>query len=526
MDRQVSDSLSVTRAAGVVSGATLCSRILGFVRDMIIAWFFGAGMCSDAFFTAFRIPNLMRRLFAEGSLTMAFIPVFTEIRLRQGKEQALHLAWSAMRVVFGILLVLAAVGVMSAPVIVRIFAPGFEPLSDRYALTVVLTRMMFPYIVFVGLTALAMGILNGLGYFAAPAFAPLMLNLAIIGSALFISPRLAHPVMGLAVGVLIGGTFQVLLQVPILSRCGVLFRNGAGLFHRGLKKIAVRMIPTVFGAAVYQINMVIGTLLASFLAEGSISWLYYADRLVQFPLGLFGVAAATAVMPTLSRQAAQADHEALAQTVTEALSLVLFITIPAMAGLMVLKDPIVMVLFKRGAFDAESVRQTSAVLFYYAVGLWSFSLVRIVVSTFYALQDTRTPVKIATVSVAANIVLGVILMKPMAHCGLALATSMASVIQLVLLFRILNRKLGGINMKHAALSACKSVAGSVIMGFFVWLIAFRMIPGHNGATWGLLRALLLCIPVGMVIYGMCARVMKSPEIGLIARTVHHFIHSS
>lgn len=515
-----SDNLQVTRAAGVVGGATLCSRVLGVIRDMVIAWFFGAGMNSDAFIVAFRIPNLMRRLFAEGSLSMAFIPVFTDCLVRQGKQEAFHLAQSAIRLVSVILVVVAITGVALAPMLVRLFAPGFDPLSERFALTVTMTRIMFPYIVLIGLVALSMGILNALGHFAAPAFAPVFLNAGIIGSALLISPHLARPVTGLAVGVIIGGGLQLMLQVPFLVRYGVRFRKPSAFCHAGMKKVARLMLPTVFGAAVYQINILAGTLLASFLGEGSVSYLYYADRLVQFPLGIFAIATATAVMPTLSRQASAGDYRALGDTFAYGLNLVLFITVPSMIGLMVLKEPIVALLFKRGAFDAESTRQTASALLCYGVGLWAFSAVRIVVSTFYALQDTRTPVKIGAVSVAVNIALGVLLMKPMGHSGLALSASLASIVNLVLLLTALGRRFGFLQWNRMALSACKTLSGSAIMGISVWLMAKLIIPVAGQTLSGLFWGLPTCMLAGVIIYAVSCRILKSAELAAISRTIH------
>jgi putative peptidoglycan lipid II flippase len=290
----------VTKAAGVVSGATLLSRIFGLLRDIVIAGYFGAGMASDAFFVAFRIPNLLRRLFAEGSLTIAFVPVFTEYLTKDGESIAFLFARSAIRLISILLAAAAVVGILLTPLIVRIMAPGFMASPEKLELTITLTRFMFPYIFFIGLVALCMGILNALGHFAAPALAPVMLNLAMIVSVLFLSPHLQNPVYGLAIGVLLGGLLQLLLQIPFLLRKGMVFWEAANLFHPGLKRIGKLMLPAVFGAAVYQINILVGTLLASLLPDGSVSYLYYADRLVQFPLGIFAIAVATAVLPSFS----------------------------------------------------------------------------------------------------------------------------------------------------------------------------------------------------------------------------------
>ncbi|MBW2664602.1 MAG: murein biosynthesis integral membrane protein MurJ [Deltaproteobacteria bacterium] len=468
------ENMKVARAAGVVGGATLFSRILGVIRDMIIACFFGAGGASDAFFVAFRIPNLFRRLFAEGSLSIAFIPVFMEYLARQGKDE--------------------------------------DPMSGQFSLTVTLTRIMFPYLFFIGLVALCMGILNSLGHFAAPAFAPVFLNVAIIGSALLISPHLNRPVIGLGAGVLIGGMLQLLLQIPFLLSEGLIFWKAATFCHAGIKKVGRLMLPAIFGTAVYQINILAGTLLASFLGEGSVSYLYYADRLVQFPLGIFAIATATAIMPTLSRQAMEKKYEALNDTIAYGLNLVLFITVPSMVGLMVLNEPIVALLFERGAFDAESTRQTAAALFYYGMGLWAFSAVRIVVSIFYALQDSRTPVKTGIVSVAVNISLGIILMKSMGHCGIALSASIASMINLILLVTALVSRIGFSQWRCVMLSACKTLTGSAIMGFCVWLMARWIIPASGKPLAPLFWGLSGCVVFGVAVYAVSCYALKSTEL--------------
>jgi len=285
-----SEKKKLTKAAGVIGIATLLSRIMGFIRDMVIAWFFGAGLLSDAFFVAFRIPNLLRRLFAEGSLSIAFVPVFTEYLNRDGRTEAFKMARSTLRVLSILLVLLTIAGILAAPWIIRGVAPGFS--GDKFSLTVTLTRIMFPYIFFICLVALSMGILNALGHFAAPALAPVFLNVAVIGSVLFIAPHMETPVAGLAIGVLIGGFLQILLQVPFLIKKGFRFWQKAPIYHPGVKRIGRLMGPAIFGAAVYQINILIGTLLASLLPEGSVSYLYYADRLVQFPLGIFAISGA------------------------------------------------------------------------------------------------------------------------------------------------------------------------------------------------------------------------------------------
>jgi len=432
----MSENVKVTKAAGVVSIATLFSRILGFARDVILAVFFGAGFYSDAFIAAFRIPNLLRRLFAEGSLSIAFVPVFTQYLNTAGKEEAFKMARSAVRLLSILVTGVTLAGMLLSPQIVHAIAYGFTDSPEKYELTVLLTRIMFPYVICISLVALCMGILNALGHFAAPALAPVLLNLAMIASvctASCFSSQSSDRVTALAAGVVAGGVLQLLLQVPFLIQKGFRFWQKASFFHPGLKKIGLMMAPAIFGAGVYQVNILVSTFLASLLPEGSISTLYYADRLVQFPLGIFAISIATAILPSLSRQAAADDLDGLKDTFAFGLKLVFYIMLPSMVGLMILREPIISLLFQRGAFDGKAVHMTAAALLFYCTGLWAFAAVRVVIPAFYALKDTKTPVRMAVISIVANIFFSVILMGPMAHAGLALATSLSSIMNLLLL---------------------------------------------------------------------------------------------
>jgi len=508
----MNDSRSRSLILFICLAALLAALIVSFLAPRVIAWYFGAGAGADAFFVAFRIPNTLRRLLAEGSLSMAFVPVFSECLARRGTEDAYQLARSAFRILVPVLMVAAALGVIFSPRLVDLIAPGFGKFPEKMALTVALTRMLFPYIIFVGILALVMGILNSLGHFAVPALAPVFLNLAMIAAVFFVSPEMTEPTHGLALGVLIGGMLQLVLQVPVLAKRGIRLLCKPPFRHPGLKRVGRLMLPTVLGAAVYQVNVLVGTLLASLLPQGSVSYLYYADRLVQFPLGIFAIAAATAVLPALSRQAAAGDMGALRETFSEALGLVLVITFPAMAGLIVLREPIIAFLFERGAFDAVSTRLTAQALLYYAMGLMAFSAVRVVVSTFYALQDTRTPVWTAGVSVLANVGFGILLMAPLGHGGLALAGSLASMVNLGLLLWVLNARLGAIGIRKLAPSFFRSGIGSCIMGIGVWWVAFRGIPFCFGDDSGRSLELAAGLPAGMILYAIFSRVVRSPEL--------------
>ena len=511
----MSENSRIIKAAGVVGSATLLSRILGFIRDASIAWYFGAGYSTDAFIAAFRIPNLFRKLFGEGSLSNVFVPVFTDYLTNQGKTEALKLARSALLFFSFFLAVISVLGIHLSPLIVKLLAAGFAVTPNKMALTVTLTRIMFPYVFFICLVAVCMGILNVLGHFAAPALAPVLLNLAMIAAIFFLSPYFDEPVLGLAIGVFVGGVIQLLLQLPFIIRKGVRFWQKGKLIHPGLKKIGKMMPPVLLGGAVYQINILVSTLLGSFLKEGSVSYLYFADRLVQFPLGIFAIATATAVLPSLARQATAKDMTALKDTFGYAMKLVMFITIPAMVGIILLRDPIIALLFQRGEFNAEAARLTAYALLYYAIGLWAFSAVRIVTATFFALQDTRTPVMTAAIAIFVNILLGTVLMRPLAHGGLALAVSLASIVNLLLLIKALSTKLGSLGWRSILASTCRTLVCSGIMGGAVWGTAVKIIPCCNPSFSGLAIGLAVCITAGLLTYVVVSFFMKSPELAIV-----------
>lgn len=482
-------SRTIARNASLVAGATLLSRILGFARDLILAWVLGAVPLADAFFVAFRLPNLLRRLFAEGSLTMAFVPVFTRIRREQGEEAAKELGRSTLVWLLGILGVVTLLAIVLARPLTKVIAPGFldDPLIFDH--TVTLVRICFPYVVFISGVALCMGILNSLGHFLAPALAPCILNLCLIGFALA-AHLLGWPVsIALAWGVVAAGLGQWLLQQPYLKRKGFSWFGSWSLGNDGVRRVGRLMLPTVFGAAVYQVNVLLGTVLASFLAAGSISFLYYADRLVQFPLGVFGVAVSTAALPSLASLAGPDRRKEFVDTVNLSLGLTLFISLPATAGLIALKTPIVDVLFGRGAFTLEAVRATAGALAAYAIGLPAFCCIRPLVSTYYALEDTRTPVLVATVSLFVFLLVSLGLMFSLAHVGLALATSIASWVNVLLLGRLLKRKVGGwfvFNRNHLLMLLLSLLlfGGCAVTSDWGWA-ALALIPVWAGGYLGL-----------------------------------------
>jgi putative peptidoglycan lipid II flippase len=432
----------VVRAAAVVGAATLASRVLGFLRDLAVAQVFGAGPATDAFFVAFRLPNLLRRLVAEGALSPAYIPVFTEYLTTRPRAELLRMFRAVSGGTALVLAGLTLAGVVGAPLLVRVMAPGFfaDPVTGY--LTVRLTRIMFPYLFFVGLAALAMGMLNAQRHFVTPALAPIMLNLAMIGAVFGVAPYLREPVFGLAVGVLVGGLGQFLIQVPSLARRGLLIAPTLDRHHPAVRRIVHLMTPVALGQSATQLNILVDTIIASFLIGGSVSYLYYADRLVEFPLGVFGIAIATAVLPTLSEQAATGDPAALRATQSFALRLAAFVSLPAGVGLLVLREPLVRVLYQRGEFGSVATAQTAWALGFYALGLVGFGSVKIGAQAFYALGDTRTPVKVAVGAMALNSVLAVALAFPLRHGGLALATACSATANSLALAWLLRRRLG------------------------------------------------------------------------------------
>ncbi len=490
----MSENIKVAKAAGVVGAATLVSRVMGYVRDMVMSWAFGTGMAADAFYVAYRIPNLLRELLAEGSMSAAFIPVFTETLTKESKESALHLANAVFARLLVILLVLSGLGMVFAPYVVRAIAPGWiheAKNADTLLVGISLTRTMFPYLLFIGLAALAMGMLNSLRYFLTPALSPVMLNIMTISAVLLSMRFLSQPIMGVAVGVVLGGMCQFLIQVPGLKKQGMTLKPQFSPSHPGVRRIARLAAPVFFSSSVNQLNIFMGTIFASFLATGSIAYLFYGMRFIHFPLGIFGIAVATAVLPTMSVQAARREMAEFRDTLSFGLRLVFFIMFPAMAGLITLRVPIVNLMLQHGHFDRVSTEGVATALLYYAVGLWSMAGYRIVAQAFYSLQDTRTPVMVAIVALVTNISCSAafVFWTPLAHGGLALAASLASMVNIVLLTVLLRKKIGRIDASRIARSLLKIIPSSVAMGLIGWWVSLNPLwqrGGHSLYKAGLL----------------------------------------
>ncbi|MHB1942869.1 MAG: murein biosynthesis integral membrane protein MurJ [Acidiferrobacteraceae bacterium] len=452
----------------VTGGMTTISRISGFVRDMMLARLVGTTPLADAFFVAFRIPNFLRRIFGEGAFSQAFVPVFSGYRVNHNDGEAKQFLDNVAGTMTLVLMGVALVGVVAAPAVVFVLAPGFFAMPAKYHLTVVMLRITFPYLMFISLVAMSAGVLNTCGYFAVPAFTPVLLNLSLIGAAWWLAPHLEHPVLALAWGVLIGGAAQFLFQVPFLLRLGFLPRPRIGFAHEGVKRIFRLMLPALFGASVAQINLVVDTVLASFLKSGSVSWLYYSNRLLEFPLGVFGIALGTVILPSLSEKHARLTPDTFSHTIDWALRWVATVTVPAAVGLAVLGGPLLSTLFQYGAFTPYDVTMTLRSLIAFSVGLPAFVMIKILAPGYYARQDTKTPVRIGVIALLTNIVFNLILVWPLAHAGLALATSLSGVLNAGLLLRGLR----GTGVYQPApgwwLFLAKVSAGAVLMGALLY----------------------------------------------------------
>lgn len=462
----------VVRAVGSLGLATLTSRILGFVRDVVMARAFGAGPITDAFFVAFRIPNLFRRLLAEGALSTAFIPVFAESLAVGSRPDFNRMVRAVSGALTLTLCAVSALGVLLAPWLVGVMAPGFSGVPGQLGLAITLTRLMFPYLIFVGLGALAMGVLNTHHRFFTSALGPAVLNVGMITSILALAPHVQPPVLALAVGVLVGGLGQFAIQLPEIRGVGVTLLPSAEFSHPALRRITRLLGPAVFGLAAVQLNVFVNTLLASLLPAGSISFLYYADRVVEFPLGVFGVAVASASLPAMAQQAARRDLAGLTGTVNFALRLSCFVAIPASVGLWLLREPITRLLFERGRFGPEDTQATAWALGFYALGLTAFSAVRIVAQAFYALEDPRTPVRVGIMAVGLNVALALALMGPLAHGGLALSASASATANLLALLWLLRRRLGPLGGRRIVASLARAGAATVVVaawcGLLLW----------------------------------------------------------
>lgn len=506
----MSEKKNIVRAAGILGSATMLSRIMGMVRDMVVARLFGAGLASDAFIAAFQIPNMLRRFFAEGALTSAFVPTFS-VTLKRGEGEARELVNICFTLLTIVMAFVTLVGIAFSPYIVSLMFPGFRAVPGKFELTVLLNRLMFPYIFFISLVALCMGILNTLRHFFTPAISTVFLNISMILAALLLRGFFEVPITALATGVLIGGVVQLVLQLPVLWKKGFPIRPRFTFGNPEVRRIALLMVPSIFGVGVYYLNITVSAVLASLLPQGSVSFLYFAQRLFEFPQGIFTVSVAQAVLPSMSRQAAEGDMAGMKESLAFGLRLTLFITIPAMAGLMVCATPIFSLLFMGGEFDYAKAVNSAQALFYYSVGLSFVALTRVLAPAFYALKDTKTPVWTAFAAFLLNLGFCLILMGPLKHGGLALATTLSACCNMLMLLWFLRRKIGPFGGRRILVSALKSVMAALPMAIAVYY-ACRLtdwsLSGHKG-----IKALVLAgaITTGVAIYAVCARLLRSED---------------
>lgn len=435
--------MNLLRALATVSGMTLLSRVLGFVRDFVIARTFGAGLATDAFFVAFKLPNLLRRMFAEGAFSQAFVPILGEYRNKRGEVDTKELVDHVASLLAMVLFAITAIGIATAPLLVWISAPGFAADAEKFELTVALTRITFPYIFFMSLVALAGGILNTWSRFALPAFTPVLLNISFIGMALFAAPYFDPPVLALAWSVFLGGLLQLAIQFPALKKIAMLPRPSlnwrAAWADPGVRRVLMLMAPALIGVSVSQISLLINTIFASFLATGSVSWLYYADRLMEFPSGMLGAALGTILLPSLSRYHASNNHDEYSKLLDWGLRLTLLLAAPAALGLGILAVPLICTLFFHGAFSADDVLRTREALLAYSVGLTGLILVKVLAPGFYARQNVRTPVRIALISLLATQAMNLAFIGWLAHAGLALSIGLAACLNAAMLYRGLRK---------------------------------------------------------------------------------------
>ncbi|MBF0612318.1 MAG: murein biosynthesis integral membrane protein MurJ [Magnetococcales bacterium] len=495
---------------GTVSFFTLLSRITGFVRDVVIAHGFGAGMAADAFFVAQKLPNFLRRLFAEGAFSTAFVPVLGGYVARGEQEEVQEVVQSVYSVLLAILVLVVLIAQIAMPLLIMILAPGFMADGEKFQLTVDLTRITFPYILFIALVSLAAGVQNTYRHFALPAFTPVLLNISIMVGAFGIAPLFAEPTMGLAFGIFLGGVTQLALQYPAMKKLGVPLRWRWNPRHEAIGRILKLMGPSVLGVSVAQIGLLFDLFIASFLPQGSVSYLYYADRLVEFPLGIIGIAMATAILPTLTARAAKEDMPGLRSDLDFALRIMVLINLPATAGLIILGEPLLTMLFQRGAFSEEATALTYQAMVAFGMGLIGFSGVKILAPAFYALHDTKTPVKIAILCLATNMGLNLLLMGSMKHVGLALATTLAAYLNAGLLLWNLSRRIDFHPGRGFYSALWRAMVATGIMGGGLWWFK-GWIPLDSG-TWAIARMLLPAVAVAMILYGASCWILRVAEL--------------
>lgn len=502
---------AIIKSAGIIGFATLCSRILGLVRDIVIARLFGVYVYAQAFVIAFKIPNLLRDLLGEGAANAAFVPVFSEYSVTHTKEEFWELANAVLNSLLVILMAITLLGVLSSAVIVRLIAPGFIADTHKLETTVLLTRIIFPYILLISLAAYSTAILNSLKHFSVPAFSPCLLNISIIVFAMLFG----EGIKGLALGVLIGGVLQLAMQIPVLYRKGFRVRHFLRRFkHPAAKLIAKLMLPRLFSSCIYQLNNFVDSIfgsLALIVGEGGVAGLYFAYRLIQFPLGIFSNALSQAILPTFSIQALEETPDKIRHTLSFGLRATFFVMLPASAGFIVLARPLILMLFGGGRFDEYSVLMTASVLSFYSIGLFAYGSTKITQSCFFALKDTLTPAKVSFLALCMNVILNIALMFPMKLAGIALATSISGIISFLVLFFILKDKLKPFAITPVVFSFVRIFAASLLMGIACYFALRRICIFETGILARLLKLSLL-ISLGIISYVIFCFVFRVKEM--------------
>ncbi len=488
------------RSGLVVSAMTMLSRVMGLVRDVVVATFLGAGNGSDAFFVAFKIPNFLRRLFAEGAFNQAFVPVLSEYSTQRNKQEIRELLNAVAGSLTAILALITALAMLGAPWLVWVFAPGFGRDPEKLAMTADMLRLTFPYLLLISLTAFSGSVLNTWNRFAVPAFTPVLLNISLIGAALLLMPLMEEPAMALAWGVLIAGVAQLAFQVPFLLRLGLLPTPWPNFAHEGVKRILKLMAPALFGVSVSQINLLLDTVLASLLTAGSVSWLYYSDRLVELPLGVFGVAIGTIILPALSKRHAEQSTEHFSAMLDWAIRVVLLLGVPAALALAVLAEPFLITLFHYGAMTDTDIQMAAMSLRAYAFGLVAFMLIKVLAPGFFARQDTKTPVKVGIIAMVANMVFNLLLIWPLAHAGLALATALSAFLNAGLLGYLLYRQKVLVFQPGWGRYAIQLVGGSALMSIALYLAAPDWQEWLDFALWQRIRWVAGLVVLGGGLY--------------------------
>jgi putative peptidoglycan lipid II flippase len=508
-----SDDQKSIRSTGKVSLGTLCSRILGLVREQVFAYLFGAGMAADAFIAAFRIPNLLRDMFAEGSLSAAFIPTFTEKLAKEGKSEAFRVAQIVLTFLLIVVSLVVAAGMLFAPEIVNQIAGGYQDVEGKIALTTSLARIMMPFLLLVSMAALLMGILNSLGLFGVPAFAPMLLNIGMIVAGFLICPFFDPPIIGMAIGVILGGAGQFLFQLPAVLKHGFRFKLSLNFKDSAFLKIIGLMIPMAIGFSATQINVFVVTRIAASMAEGSVAYLNYAFRLMHLPLGMFALAIATVSLPQISRYAALDDKPKMAEAFRRSLKLGLFLVIPAEVVLIFGGKIIISALFQHGSFSADDTVSAASALTYYSIGLLAFAAVRITVPVFYAFKETAKPIMVSLVSVALNIFLCYTFKESLGFRGLALAASISGFLNIIILLILLKFRLPQINLSGQLWPFLKILCANLILGLGIYL--FSAYIAADITTYGLhlrLLYLLILLVGGAAVYLLISRLLNIEQL--------------